>query len=209
MKTLYLCLACTFLSSTIFAQLERIILEEQLPDWCDEPYAPAPVEGLKVYHLYAELTSDQYEFASIETKESCSPVVIQTSTDFFNSPVGTVTNSPNFNVFCAFVPEIAFDSFISIGTSSGFIPNIFTDLSSPNELESSLFENPGSATLYFDHGSIFVLPGEGQGVPDENLRVFLGQFSTTGVIDYQINVGIYDTQTGIVHYYYNSECSGL
>ncbi|MDG1765200.1 MAG: hypothetical protein P8H98_00230 [Flavobacteriales bacterium] len=120
--------------------MERIILEEQFPDWCDEPYAPAPVEGLKVYHLYAELTSDQYEFASIETKESCSPVVIQTSTDFFNSPVGTVTNSPNFNVFCAFVPEIAFDSFISIGTSSGFIPNIFTDLSSPNELESSLFK---------------------------------------------------------------------
>jgi hypothetical protein len=208
MKTLYLCLVCSFLSSTIFAQLERIILEEQQPEFCDAPEAEPPVEGLKVFHLYAELTSDQYEFASIETQESCSPVIIQTSTDFFNTPAGTVINNPNFNVLCAFVPEIAFDSFISIGSSLGITPTVFTDLNSPNELEPSLFDNPGSATLDFEHGSIFVLPG-GQGVPDENLRVFLGQFSTTGVIDYQINVGIYDTQTEIVHYYYNSECSGL
>jgi sugar lactone lactonase YvrE len=99
---------------------------------------------------------------------------IQSSGAFFQEPFGGPTSQSVNEAFFAFVPELEWDSYVSIGClySNGhpFSENQMQDIG----IDWSGFEAGGEVSS--DNGSWFITPADAQGL-EQNGRVFLGQFS--------------------------------
>jgi sugar lactone lactonase YvrE len=99
---------------------------------------------------------------------------IQSSGAFFQEPFGGPTSYSINEAFFALVPELEWDSYVSIGClySNGhpFSENRINDIG----IDWSGFEAGGEVSS--DNGSWFITPADAQGL-EQNGRVFLGQFS--------------------------------
>lgn len=184
---LFFAAVCTGLVSQ--AQLSQIVFEEFDPSTLSLGYV-AP-EGMVTYRIYAEMNNSVDALVEItaqlnEVQEICNTVYFNTSTNWFNSTFGGSLAIAINPAFYGFVPDLAADSWLTVGVADvdgGDVQTIGMTLAPTFNTENS------TTNLFETDGSVFTLPtlANAYGVGANN-RVLLAQLTTTGEIEYGINV---------------------
>ena len=148
--------------------------------------------------LHTENTSD---FVTSVYGNINEPLAIETSTSFFQHVLGGVTPENVNPLLLGNYPNLAFDSWITIGldgpanASNG--ENGAATVQSPNQLWSTIFEPgsgaPGGNIVMDDEvgGVWYVLNGDANGMPSAEGTVLLGQFTTDGALTGNMNIQVF------------------
>ncbi len=212
MKTLFTLIAIVLSSSIVFSQLEGVVLEQYTVDYNIDnlPNEYSFLADMTTYRLYAELSSPNYQLltmGSLGGEEGCSPLSFTSASGFFNSSFGSTLGSNINPAFILFFPELAFDSWLTIGMENSGPEGDVQSIGAP------LSNSFGSAVLGSDmhatDGNVFTLPDNLNAFPvGPDNRVLLGQFIVQGCMSFAINLGIRETDSGDMYYYvHDSDCS--
>ena len=141
-----------------------------------ELVASDAVIGFDTYRVYANFTNPFDQLVSVFGQD-VNPLSISTTGTFYQNSGGGPTSSNINPALYGVVPELEYDSWVTIGTESQ--PNSLNVLG----VDFSSYEL-GSALLINDAfgGGWFVIPdSEPTAFPDGTGRVLLGQFTTDGI----------------------------
>ncbi len=141
-----------------------------------ELVASDAVIGFDTYRVYANFTNPFDQVVAVYGQD-VNPLSISTTGTFYQNPGGGPTSSNINPALYGVVPELEYDSWVTIGTESQ--PNSLNVLG----VDFSSYEL-GSALLINDAfgGGWFVIPdSEPTAFPDGTGRVLLGQFTTDGI----------------------------
>ncbi len=177
-----------------------------------EEHATEIVPGLTTYRLYVDMVNAD-DFLSSVYGGDTAPLSITTTTGFYNDAFGAVTADGINPAFLAFFPEMAADSWVTIGIdsqSSGdqVAPSTLQSTDQPwTDCFASGSEFDGQDVFIDDDtgGAWYILNGAPNGLPDENLRVLAMQMTTDGEICGTMNFQIFingDGQDGDVRLTY-------
>jgi hypothetical protein len=120
------------------------------------------------------------------------PLEINSTESFWQSGYGEFLGS-NINAGLMQVhPELAFDSWVTLGMQHNRTAGTMYFLESPEQAWTTAFED-GEALLINDRvgGSWFSLPGQANTIPTDG-RILIGQFTTQGKIEVKINCQLMD-----------------
>ena len=211
-KFLFSLFAAFMCVATVNAQLVGVVVESANdgsvgitpgalgPILCPGGTQPA---GTTTYRVYAEL-QDTDDFLSAMfaipgggANPSCYPLTVNTTTSFFNSPIGQANGGGVIEAACGSFPDVYWDSFMTIGRE-------FSDDggSVGNQWSVDPFSNPFGPASFGNvlgtDGAIFATNGNPNALPTgPNNRVLLGQFTTTGDLSFNINVNVFDGGDGV------------
>lgn len=155
--------------------------------------------GMTTYRLYFESMSPM-DFVTAVFGDVDSPLMINTTTEFYQHPLGAV--SPNWSPFLyPSFPNLVYDSYVTIGIEEAAVlsdgENAVQYVASSEQPWVALFEPgnglPGGNIVMDDAvgGSWFTTSAETNGEVDENGRVLLGQFTTSGELSGQLNLQLF------------------
>ena len=141
--------------------------------------------GRTTYRLYAQL-GESTDYLSAIYGEGAEAVRIETTTNFFQDPAGSVT-ADNINAnFYEFVPTLPYDSWVTIGHTpeDGTAQVPITITNSPNQNWSSTFEAGGNIVIDDLFGGLWSILNDGntQGLAGEDKRVLIAQLTTDGTV---------------------------
>ncbi len=191
MKRFLLFIACAMLSTASFAQFTGLEVEVyQVHD------GSIPVlEGMTTYRLYANF-ADPDDFVSAMSGLQGEPLKIRTSTSFFQTPAGGDAGYQINPALFTFVPELEFDSFLTIGVDDTDDPG--QDITILDDTQVSWLDpfNEGE-DLIIDGlvgGAWFVTFGAGtvNAFAGDDGKVLLGQFTTDGTFDGVMNIQVFE-----------------
>ena len=181
-----------------------------------EEHSTGIVDGITSFRMYAELVNSD-DFVSSVFGNDNSPLNISTSTSFYNDEYGAAVATGINPAFIGFFPTIAADSWVTIGIESQNVGEevAITTVESPLQ--------PWIATMAFGSaidgediiiddetgGAWFVLNNTPNGLPDENNRVLLAQFSTDGTLFGTVNVQIFENGVGSATIYQTFNFEGV
>lgn len=183
------------------AQLIQVFHE---PFYSDDGTMADYPDGATTYRIYAQL-ADGEDVISAVYAESTHPLTLGTVPDdsIWNAEFGAATGDAINPAFFPTFPEIEYDSFVTIGRASSGDPGggITALLSLPVGAmfdDSFAADGPNLQTnLYMEDGVWFSTPDNantfGQG---ENFTVLLAQITTTGDLQYQLNLQMLDGGVG-------------
>lgn len=147
--------------------------------------------GHACYRIYIHLNNTS-DFLSSVSGDATNPTYIETTTNFYNSDLGAgVPNGINSLLF-SFYPGLAYDSWVTIGLERE--PNVLAGEASISTIQSTTnpwltnFDPggglPGGNIAIDDEigGAWYALNGDSNGVAGDDLKVLIGQFTTTGNI---------------------------
>lgn len=156
--------------------------------------------GYATTRLYFQ-TGNPADFVSSVFGDTDNPTSIETTTDFYQALLGGATpNGINALLFPVY-PDLAYDSWVTIGIEAS--PNAaigeaaVSTVQNPSNPWSTIFDPggglPGGNLIINDGvgGAWFNLAGESNGIPDEDGRVLLGQFTTDGVLSGNLHLQIF------------------
>ena len=163
-------------------------------------------EGLDVYRLYVNLPSieNMYVSAVAADQEVAIPFA-QRLAVFIDAPEGVFNSSFNTSwsaqgiasAFVAVFPELAFDSFATIGLTgpaseslepNAIDPSFVGDTQTTNQFN-DFFLTSGATNLDMINGTYYILPSAfSQGLADEQGRCLIGQITTSGLLQGQLIV---------------------
>ena len=156
------------------------------------------IDGMTTYQVFITLENAD-DFVSSVTGDSNNPSYVRTSTAFHQDVLGSANaHGINALVVDAF-PELAYDSWVSIGLETAADATAGEGEVSIVEGESwvSAFEAGGDIDLTGQYGGgWFVLNGATNGNAGDDLRVLLGQFTTDGVFSGQLYVQVFPNGDG-------------
>lgn len=145
--------------------------------------------GMTTYRLYANL-SHADDVVSAVYGDEINPLLISTSEDFFNSSFGDDLAQSINTLFYSSFPEVEYDSWLTIGYAPGdpVLGNVGTvgmmsDLAAFNEGDNILLNDPFG-------GSWFVTTDQ-NAIAGEDLKVLLGQFTTSGTLQGTLNIQVF------------------
>jgi len=146
-------------------------------------YAVNAISGNITYRVYAEFSSPTDQLIAIYGYDTA-PMSVLTTTSFFQEPNSGNHISSGINAaLFPLIPDLAYDSWLTIGRESATANNLqsigFNWL--PFEAGGNLVVND----LF--GGTLFCLPGEVQNFPVGG-RVLIAQLTTDGVIDLNLNI---------------------
>lgn len=172
-----------------------------------EPYAvheglvgTTDLEGYTTYRIYA-LCENSDDFVSAVAGDNENPTFIHTTTSFFQHEAGGVLGESSNPLVFPFIPEVEFDSWVTIGLEEA-------SQNSAGESGVSIlegldpwvepFEAGGSLNITDELGGVwYVLNGASNGVAGDDMRVLLGQFTTDGNLDGQLYVQFFEHGDGL------------
>jgi uncharacterized repeat protein (TIGR01451 family) len=195
------------------AQLEEIVVEYYTDS---NPNSTQP-EGTATYRVYAEMAFPTDIVTAVFAVNECHSVHIATTTTFFNSPFGGVLSTGINPAFYVVFPEIEFDSWLTIGADDSLDPGA-NDVGYSSTVPTDPFSAPfGSNTVSglfsMEDGAWFCLPTSVACLPTgPNNRILLGQFTTSGVLSFDLNVQAFlggDQVNGRIDYVWNDGCDGF
>ena len=167
------------------------------------------VQGdLDVYRLYVDLPpNDNWYVSAVAADQNTSsdnPMRLATMFDapegVFNSPLNSSWNAQGISAgFLSVFPELAFDSYATIGLSGPSIestipnasaPSFAGDVQTTNDF-TTFFTSDGVEELNMFDGLWYILPSTyQQGLADEDGRCLIGQICTSGSLQGQLIVQI-------------------
>ncbi|MEO0403502.1 MAG: hypothetical protein AAF193_01395, partial [Bacteroidota bacterium] len=147
--------------------------------------------GFTTYRLYATCTNTN-DFISAVTGLNTYPMEITTTGTFFQSAFGE-NEGGNINPGIAiFVPDVLFDSWVTIDRESSADPGIsLTLLQSDNDPWITSFSGGGDIVIDGDIGGGWFQTfseNAASGFAGDDLRVLIGQFTTDGELNGIINI---------------------
>ncbi len=150
--------------------------------------------GFTTYRLYAVLTNEN-DFLSAIYGLAGEPLEITTTTSFYQNSFGTSLGSTINPGFYGFVPELEYDSWVTIGREDNLSAG--TDIFTAQAAAEPWLDNfaaGGDIVMSGQIGGSWFTLFQGESVqayPDANLRVLIGQFTTDGDITGFINAQVF------------------
>ena len=160
------------------------------------------LEGYVTYRLYINMLNPT-DYLSSCSGDADNPLVLESSSgSWYNNPTNTGWNAQGINpVFFAFFPDLAFDSFLTLGAEDGTAPaseHPSTIWGSNNATYEFVGGAGSNITVDDATGGAWYLTFPGIESADthvafagDDLRVLIAQFTTTGVISGQIYVQVF------------------
>ena len=161
------------------------------------------LEGMKTYRMYVA-TAEPHDTLTAVYGNDQTPLDIQSTAPFFQNSLGAVTPSNIQAFYYPIQPSVIYDSWVTIGIDrspsefgTGY-SSVFT-ASDPNVSTSwmAVFDpgsgNPGGNILANTNvGGIWSItnPTVQNGIPNDDQRVLIGQFTTSGIVSGSIAVQI-------------------
>lgn len=143
--------------------------------------------GVKCWRVYLCLEDPNWELQSIHGNDEF-PWEFLPTNDIYQAAAGGGPIAANINPqFFQLAPEIEYDSWFTIGKDD--------HTSQANQLSGKIdpfeaFETEGTFVVNDDLGSSLFgvwMPPNSQGLPDENHKLLIGQFTTAGTINTKFN----------------------
>lgn len=192
-KSLLLLLMGGLFSSLTFAQLLNVELD--LVASHDAPFADGvDLTGYNTYQLFAVLEG-QNDFVSSVFGLQTQPVVISTTTSFWQSDFGANIGANINQATIGLAPSVEFDSWITIGRENSSVPGSAVQaVESDQEPWLTNFAAGGDIEMDGVFGGSWFTLFSAEAVnayPDQDGRVLLGQFTTDGDIIGFINVQVF------------------
>ena len=154
--------------------------------------------GMSTFRLYVVANSAS-DLLSSCFGNSLNPMVIQSTEDFYQDPIGSTYGTGINALLLPAFPSVAFDSWVTIGLD-GTPPPGYSNIQSaqsPGQNWVASFDAGGE--LRMDDavgGAWFVTSSNLNGVPDGDLRVLVAQFTTSGVVSGSLPVQIFPLGDG-------------
>ena len=156
--------------------------------------------GYSCTRVYVTMQHED-DFLSSVSGDAVNPTYVNTTTNFYHAALGTATPNGINGLLFPVYPDLAYDSWVTIGLDS--LPNTGIGESHVGTSEST--DQPwtttfdpggglpgGNIVMNDDPGSAwFALCGDANGVAGEDLKVLAGQFTTTGVLSCQLYVQVF------------------
>jgi hypothetical protein len=146
--------------------------------------------GMTTYRMYA-LCEHPTDKVSGVVGDSSMPLAIHSTAPFYQNPAGSSLAWDINPGFLAFVPELNYDSWVTVGIGSlaEWGTSIPMAVAGPGVLDWRIpFEQGGSIQINDNVGGGWILVGGNSGAAGEDLRVLLGQFTTAGNITGTVNI---------------------
>ena len=161
--------------------------------------------GYSCYRIYVTMNNED-DFMSSVSGDINNPTYVNTTTHFYHTALGAATpNGINPLLFPVY-PDLLYDSWVTIGMEG--VPNASIGESAVATVQS--FDNPWATnfdpgwgapggTIAIDDpigGAWYALNGDANGIAGDDLKVLVGQFTTTGVISGQLYIQVYINGNG-------------
>ena len=159
--------------------------------------------GMKTYRMYINMAEANDKLTAVYGNDE-TPLDIQSTAPFYQDALGAVTPNSILEFYFDIFPTVVYDSWVTIGIDrapqdfgTGY-SDVFT-ASDPNQSTTWMADfDPGAGVsgsnilANTNVGGIWSVtnPTVQNGVPDENQRVLIGQFTTGGIITGSIAVQI-------------------
>ena len=158
------------------------------------------LSGYTTYRIYA-LCENEDDFVSAVAGDDEFSTFIHTTTSFFQHEAGGVLGESSNPLIFPFIPEAAYDSWVTIGLDeAASSANGESGVSILEGLDPWVepFEAGGSLNIADALGGVwYILNGATNGVAGEDKKVLLGQFTTDGNLDGQLYVQFFENGDGI------------
>ena len=187
MRILLLACCTCMLTTFVQGQITQIIAE---PFANHDTTGIAELEGMITYRIYVEMTNEDDEISAI-FGDSETPLSISSSTSFYNLSLGSDLGWEINPALLPFFPLIQYDSWLTIGASnSGESSNMGNTIGMEGAFNS--FNSGGDFVV--DNsigGSIFSLAGDPTAAAGDDLRVLIGQLTTSGIVESSLNIQMF------------------
>ena len=168
-----------------------------------EVYATDIVPGQTTYRLYQQLANTD-DFMSSVFGNNEDPFSLSTTTGFYNSQFGSTVASGVNPAFLAFFPDLAADSWVTVGIESQNVGSevAISTVESSDQPWVGAFafgESISGQDIVMDDntgGAWYVLNGTPNGLPDADGRVLFMQLTTAGEISGVINTQVFGNGDG-------------
>ena len=165
-----------------------------------ETVAEEGIPGMTTYRIYATMVNSTDVLSSV-VGENGFETNISTSTTFYQDPFGGALGQTTNPFLFDLQPDLAFDSYVTIGLTeapdalAGEIEVTAVQSEGSNWVEP--FENGGDLAIGGAFGGAwFTLNGATNAQAGDDLRVLLGQFTTSGTLSGQISLQIFPEGDG-------------
>ena len=160
------------------------------------------LDGQTTYRLYMNMLNET-DYMSSCSGDSENNLILNSSTgEWYNDAAATTWNAQGINpVFLTFFPDLAFDSFLTIGAEDATTPAAQhpSTVWGANDASAEFVGGPGNNITVDDAtGGAWYTPFPGTVDPNahvafagEDLRVLLAQFTTAGTISGQFQVQVF------------------
>ena len=170
-----------------------------------EVYATDIVPGQTTYRLYQQLANTD-DFMSSVFGNNEDPFSLSTTTGFYNSQFGSTVASGVNPAFLAFFPDLAADSWVTVGIESQNVGSevAISTVESSDQPWVGAFafgESISGQDIVMDDntgGAWYVLNGTPNGLPDADGRVLFMQLTTAGEISGVINTQVFGSGNGAI-----------
>ena len=168
-----------------------------------EVYATDIVPGQTTYRFYQQLANTD-DFMSSVFGNNEDPFSLSTTTGFYNSQFGSTVASGVNPAFLAFFPDLAADSWVTIGiegqnVGSEVAISVVESTEQPWVGAFAFGEAISGQDIVMDDntgGAWYVLNGSPNGLPDADGRVLFMQLTTAGEISGVINTQVFGNGDG-------------
>jgi hypothetical protein len=160
-----------------------------------ELFSYTGVPGQRTYRVYVHTANETDALSAVAGYES-NPANISTTTSFFQVPAPSGGATPNTlnPVFLQFIPELEFDSYVTIGLTSAPTNGQGEVLiaQTPSNTWTNTFEAGGNIVMNTASGGAwFLSPGAPNAVAGPDKKVLIGQFTTDGDLSGEVLVQVF------------------
>ena len=161
--------------------------------------------GFSCTRLYVEMNNAD-DFMSSVSGDATNPSYVNTTTSFYHATLGAGTPNGINSLLFPVYPDLAYDSWVTIGLEG--VPNVMAGeaaISTVQPTTNPWLTNfdpggglPGGNIAIDDMvgGAWYALNGDANGVAGDDLRVLIGQFTTTGEISGQLYCQVFINGNG-------------
>ena len=165
-----------------------------------ETVAEDAIPGMTTYRLYVTMVNPTDVLSSVVGEDGLE-TYINTSTSFYQDPFGGVLGQVINPILFGIQPALEYDSYVTIGLTQA--PNLsageveVTAVQSEDANWIEPFEAGGNITIDGSFGGAwFTLNGATNAQAGDDLRVLLGQFTTSGALSGQISLQVFPEGNG-------------
>ena len=165
-----------------------------------ETYAEGGVLGTTTYRVYVT-TPNEDDFVSAITGDENNPSFLRTSTSFYQNDFGGLTADQSNPFLFSVFPELAYDSWVTIGIDQAPVPGDGNGAISLVQADGDSwvedFEAGGNLEINsFFGGSWFTTILDDNGVAGADKKVLLAQLTTDGTLTGQLYVQVFPEGEG-------------
>jgi hypothetical protein len=158
------------------------------------------IESATTYRVYAQFNMNSAVDMTSLFGNNQDPWLTKSTGDFYQHPFGADFGGYINPGFYGLFPELEYDSWLTIGAAPGDYnaiaqENMYLYLPEFNAGNDLIIDTEEGAQIFLNAGS-----SDSQGVPDEDGRLLVGQFTTSGVVFLRYNIRFQEGEDAIYEY---------